>query len=237
MHLEGCVNFEGDYAMSTKNFRLSDLVKAAGGLTNLGYAKGARLTRRMTEEEKLQRENSLRAAQIQMYEEAMQSEKRYDMAQADSLMSLKLDMGDTYPMSINMEAAIEEPGGVADIVLREGDYVVVPQFSNTVKVSGEVVYPVSMGYVKGKTLSHYIKRAGGYGNRANKKGAYAIYMNGSAEKINRRSGKDIEPGCEIVIPTKKQRNKMTTGEIMAISSGGASLASVVVALISILRKN
>lgn len=237
VRVEGCINFEGDYAMSSKNFRLSDLVKAAGGLSTIGYAKGARLTRLMTEEERLQRENSLRAAQIQMYEEAMQSEKQYNMAQADSLMSLKLDMGDTYPMSINLEEAIENPGCAADIVLREGDLLVIPQFSNTVKVSGEVVYPVSMSYAKGKKLSYYIKRAGGYGNRARKKGAYAIYMNGSAEKINRRASRDIQPGCEIVIPTKQQKNRMSTAEIAAISTGGASLASVVVALISILKKN
>lgn len=235
VRVEGCINFEGDYAMSTKNYRLSDLVKAAGGLTNLAHARGARLTRQMTEEEKLQRENSLRAAQIQMYEEAMESEKTYNMAQADSLMSLKLDLGDTYPMSINLEEAIKNPGSSADIVMREGDLLVIPQFSNTVKVSGEVVYPVSMGYTKGKKLSYYIKRAGGYGNRAKKKGVYAIYMNGSAEKINRRSSKDIEPGCEIVVPTKKTNKRMTTGEVMAIASGGASLASVVVALISILK--
>lgn len=236
VRVEGCINFEGDYAMSTKNYRLSDLVKAAGGLTNLAHARGARLTRQMTEEEKLQRENSLRAAQIQMYEEAMESEKTYNMAQADSLMSLKLDLGDTYPMSINLEEAIKNPGSSADIVMREGDLLVIPQFSNTVKVSGEVVYPVSMGYTKGKKLSYYIKRAGGYGNRAKKKGVYAIYMNGSAEKINRRTSKDIEPGCEIVVPTKKTNKRMTTGEVMAIASGGASLASVVVALISILKK-
>lgn len=235
VRVEGCINFEGDYAMSTKNYRLSDLVKAAGGLTNLAHARGARLTRQMTEEEKLQRENSLRAAQIQMYEEAMESEKTYNMAQADSLMSLKLDLGDTYPMSINLEEAIKNPGSAADIVMREGDLLVIPQFSNTVKVSGEVVYPVSMGYTKNKKLSYYIKRAGGYGNRAKKKGVYAIYMNGSAEKINRRSSKDIEPGCEIVVPTKKAGKRMTTGEVMAIASGGASLASVVVALISILK--
>ena len=236
VRVEGFVNFEGDYAMSTKNYRLSDLVNAAGGLTSLGYAKGARLTRQMTEEEKLQRENSLRAAQIQMYEEAMQSEKTYNMAQADSLMSLKLDLGETYPMSIDLEEAINNPGGAADIVLREGDLLVVPQFSNTVKVSGEVVYPVSMVYTKGKKLGYYIKRAGGYGNRAKKKGAYAIYMNGAVQKINRWSGKDVEPGCEIVVPTKSQKNRMSTGEVMAISSGAASLASVVVALISILKK-
>ena len=94
-----------------------------------------------------------------------------------------------------------------------------------------------MSSTKGKKLSYYIKRAGGYGNRARKKGAYAIYMNGSAEKINRRVSRDIQPGCEIVIPTKQQKNRMSTAEIAAISTGGASLASVIVALISILKKN
>ena len=235
VRVEGCINFEGDYAMNTKNYRLSDLVRDAGGLSSLAHARGARLVRQMTEEEKLQRENSLRAAQIQMYEEAMQSEKQYDMAHADSLMSLRLDLGDTYPLSINLEEALQSPGGPADIVMREGDLLVIPQVSNTVKVSGEVVYPVSMSYMKGKKLNYYIQRAGGYGNRAKKKGAYAIYMNGSADKINRFSRKDIEPGCEIVVPSKAQRSKMTTGEIMAIASGSASLSSVVVALISILK--
>lgn len=236
VRVEGCINFEGDYAISTKDYRLSDLVKAAGGITALAHPIGARLTRTMTEEEKIQRENSVRAAQIQMYEEAMQSEKNYDMAQADSLMNLKLDLGDTYPMSINLAEAIANPGGPADVILREGDVLVIPQFTNTVKVSGEVTYPVSMGYVKGKKLKYYIDRAGGYSNRARKKGAYAINMSGSARKIRRLHGSDIQPGCEIVIPTQKQKTRMSTAEIAAISTGGASLASVVVALISILKK-
>ena len=186
--------------------------------------------------QRLQRENSLRAAQIQMYEEALQSEKEYDMARADSLMNLKIDMEGTYPVAINLEAALAHPGGKDDMLLREGDVVVVPQFSNTVQVNGEVPYPSSMSYEKGKKLSYYIKRAGGYGNRAKKKGTYAIYMNGGVKKINKRRSKDIQPGCEIVVPTKAQKTKMNTGEIVAVSSGAASLASVVVALISVLRK-
>ncbi|MCF0160114.1 MAG: SLBB domain-containing protein, partial [Bacteroidaceae bacterium] len=234
--VSGCVNFEGDYTMTSKNYRLSDLVKAAGGLSSLAYAKGARLTRMMTDDERLQRENSLRAAQIQMYEEAMQSEQKYDMAQADSLLSLKLDLGDTYPIAVNLDKAMENPGGSDDIVLREGDELIVPQFTNTVKVSGEVTYPVSMNYKKSERISYYIKRAGGWANRANKKGTYVIYMNGSVNKVRRLSRQDVQPGCEIVVPTKKTGTKMSTGEIMALSSGGASLASVVVALISILRK-
>ena len=233
--VSGCVNFVGQYSMTSTNYRLSDLVKAAGGLTEIGYSKGARLNRVMTPDERLQRESALRAAQIAMYEEAMQDEKGYNMSQADSLLDMKMNLGSTYPVAVNLEKALAEPGGQYDLVLREGDHLVVPQFSSTVKVSGEVSYPISMNYKKGESLSYYIKRAGGYGNRAKKKGVYAIYMNGAVEKISKRSSKDIQPGTEIVVPTKQKSKRMTTGEVMAIASGGASLASVVVALISILK--
>ncbi len=235
VYISGCVNFAGSYSMTNKEYRLSDLVKAAGGVTALGYTKGARLSRVMTADERLQRESSLRAAQIQLYEEALASDKEYDMEQADSLLQMKMDLGNTYPVAVNLDKALETPGGVDDIVLREGDQLIIPQYSNTVKVSGEVSYPISMNYRKGESLKYYIKRAGGYGNRAKKKGVYAIYMNGSVEKLSRNSSKAVQPGCEIVVPTKKQANRMTTGEVMAIASGGASLASVVVALISILK--
>lgn len=234
--IRGQVNFEGEYAMATKNYKLSDLIQAAGGLSYLAYAKGARLNRKMTEEEKVQRNNALRAGQIQMYEEAMQADKNYNMAQADSLLEMKMNMGNTYPVAVNLDKAIKNPGCTDDIVLREGDELIVPQFSNTVKVSGEVTYPISMNYEKGKSANYYIRHAGGFGNKAKKGGVYAIYMNGSVEKIKRRKAKEIEPGCEIVIPTKENRKGMTTSEIMAIATGGSSLASVVVALLSILRK-
>ena len=234
--ITGCVNFVGQYSMTSKNFRLSDLVKAAGGVTSLAYTKGARLNRVMTPDERLQRESSLRAAQIQLYEESLSSDKEFNKAQADTLLQMKMDLGTTYPVAVNLEKAMENPGCPDDIVLREGDQVEIPQFSNTVKVSGEVSYPISMNYKKGERLNYYIKRAGGYGNRAKKNGVYAIYMNGAVQKISKQGSKSIEPGCEIIVPTKKQSRKMTTSEVVALSSGAASLASVVVALISLIRK-
>ena len=234
--ITGCVNFEGQYSMINKNFRLSDLVKAAAGVTSLAYTKGARLNRVMMPDERLQRESSLRAAQIQLYEEALSSEKNFNKAQADSLLQMKMDLGTTYPVAVNLEKAMANPGSSEDIVLREGDHVEIPQFSNTVKISGEVSYPISMNYKKGEPLSYYIKRAGGYGSRAKKKGVYAIYMNGAVQKIGNRSSRTIEPGCEIIVPSKKNGKRMTTGEIVALSSGAASLSSVVVALISLIKK-
>ena len=233
--VRGQVNFAGQYSMTSKDYRLTDLIKAAGGFTQLAYIPGARLTRRMTEEEKLQRDNSLKQEQIRLYEESMKKEVTSSFEEMDTLLSMKLNLDDTYPVALNLEAALKHPGSLEDIVLREGDVLTIPQYSNTVKISGEVVHPISMNYVKGKSLSYYISHAGGYGNKARKGNVYAVYANGGVEKIRKRSSKAIQPGCEIVVPTKPERAGMSTSEIMAIASGGASLASVVVALISILK--
>lgn len=233
--VSGAVNFSGSYAMDNKDYRLSDLVKAAGGLSSLAYAKGARLQRLLTEEEKKQRESAMKASQIQVYEESLRSEKEFNMAQADSILNLKLDLGDTYPVAINLEKAMKNPGSLDDVRLREGDELVVPQFSNMVKISGEVMYPISINYEKGKPLSYYIKRAGGYADRAHKSRVYTIYMNGSVEQLGRRSSKSIQPGCEIVVPTKPQRNKMTPQEMMTIGTSTASIATMIATLVNILK--
>ena len=233
--VRGQVNFAGQYSMTSKDYRLTDLIKAAGGFTQLAYVPGARLIRRMTEEEKLQRDNSLKQEQIRLYEESMKKEVTSSFEEMDTLLSMKLNLDDTYPVALNLEAALKHPGSLEDIVLREGDVLTIPQYSNTVKISGEVVHPISMNYVKGKSLSYYISHAGGYGNKARKGNVYAVYANGGVEKIRKRSSKAIQPGCEIVVPTKPEKAGMTTSEIMAITSGSASLASVIVALISILK--
>ena len=234
--ITGMVNFEGEYAMTNKEFRLSDLIQLAGGLSELAYAKGARLVREMTQEEREQRETSLRASQIAMYEQAMESEKRYDRAVADSLLDLKMNLGFKYPVAIDLEKALAHPGEPADMLLRAGDEIIVPQFSNTIKISGEVMYPISINYQKGKGLSYYIKSAGGYTRKASKKQTYAIYMNGSTNKIGRRASKsEIQPGCEIVVPTKPKKEGMSTAEIAVIGTSAASLSTMIVAIINLLK--
>ena len=233
--ISGAVNFEGEYAMDNKDYRLSDLVEAAGGLSSLAYAKGARLQRTLTDEEKQQRETSMKNSQIQLYEESLRSERAYDMAKADSILNMRLDLGDTYPVAINLERAMQNPGGDDDVRLREGDELVVPQFSNTVKISGEVMYPISLNYEKGKSLKYYIKRAGGFADRAHKSHVYAIYMNGSVQQLGRRASKDIQPGCEIVVPTKPQRDKMTPQEMMTIGTSTASIATMIATLVNLLK--
>lgn len=232
----GAVNFSGYYAMTNKNYRLTDLVKAAGGLSSLAYGKGARLERRMTEDERKQQEASLRAAQISLYEEAMQNEgKNYDLQRADSLLQMKLDVGTTFPVAINLEAALKNPGSIYDLQLREGDRLVVPQYSSTVKISGDVMHPISMNYKKGESLKYYIRHAGGYGDNARKSRVYAIYMNGAVELISHSSSKAVQPGCTIVVPSKNKKNKMTTAEYAAMGTSAASIATMMVTIANILK--
>ncbi len=234
--IEGAVNFSGQYSMTSKQYKLTDLVIAAGGLSSLAYAKGARLERTMTAEEKLMREASLRTQQIALYEESMQSEnKNFDLARADSLLTMKLDLGNTFPVAIDLEEAMAHPEGSENVLLREGDRLIVPQYSSTVKISGDVMYPTSMNFKKGKSLKYYIKRAGGYGDNARKSRVYAIYMNGSVELLSHHSKSAVQPGCEIVVPSKKTRRRMTAAETMSLGTSAASIATMIITVANILK--
>lgn len=232
--VDGAVNFSGDYLMTSKNYKLSDLIKSAGGFTSNAYPKGAYLYRKMTEEEISQRDATLNATQIALYEEVLRTDKNVDLAILDSLYKAKLNTTDFYPVAIDLEAALEKPGSENDIVLRNGDVLTVPERSFTVKVSGEVRHPVTVNWQEGKKLSHYVKHAGGYSDMARKKGIYVVYMNGSVEKISKLSAKAIQPGCEIVIPRKSSR-KLSTGEIMTLGTSTVSIASMIVMLINALK--
>lgn len=232
---QGEVNFEGQYSLTNKNYRLSDLVKACGGLTDVAYIRGAKLTRLMTPEELEQRDQANLKAQIQLYEDGLKEGKDMNMVLADSLLSLKTNTSNTFPVAINLEKAMANPGSDDDILLREGDVLSVPEKSNIIKISGEVMYPVSMSYEKGKNLSYYIHHAGGYSTNASKRKVYGINANGSVVKLGSNSVSAIQPGMEIVVPQKSAKKKLSTTEIIGIGSGVAALASVIVALLNAIK--
>ena len=233
--VDGAVNFRGDYAMHNHGYRLSDLINDAGGFATSSYPQGARLYRKMSLEEKMQRENMIKQSQKQIYEDALRSDKAFDMAISDSLINLNATFGDAYLLDIDLKNAVENPGSYADIVLREGDKLIVPEYTATVKISGEVRFPVTVTYHEGKKMNYYIKHAGGYADRAKKNSVYAIYMNGGVKKISKLSSKDIQPGMEIVVPAKNLRKKMTTAEIVTIGSASASIATMIVTIVNLLK--
>ena len=222
--IEGEVLFNGTYALEKKNQRLSELVASAGGLTPQAYAQGARLVRAMTDEEKARLETTMETS-LQMAKD-----------KADSLAIRNKIMNQTdYPVGIELDKALAKPGSDADVTLRDGDRLIIPQYSNTVKMSGEVMYVNTVSYKKGKGLNYYLDQAGGYSNEARKSKVYIVYMNGTVARANRLNRNAIQPGCEIVVPVK-DKERLKTTEILSLGSTSASLATVIIALTNILRK-
>ena len=218
--VEGEVLFGGTYTLAKKTQRLSEIIKQAGGLTTTAYAKGARLERQLTPEERARMEQVLKMAKAKA-------------GDSDTLNINKLDVGNTYYVGINLDKALEEPGGNYDIVLREGDKITVPEYTNTVKISGDVMYPNTVSFRKGKNVAYYVDQAGGWGSRAKKSRTYIIYMNGTVARIG--NGVKPEPGCEIVVPSKPANSRMTTTEVVALASGTASIATMIATLVNLLK--
>ena len=220
--VEGEVTFPGYYSLATNNERLSDIMERVGQFSSEAYPEGACLERKMTDDER---------ARMHDIAEILAGNDSIALAKAVE----KLENMTTFDVGINLKEAVEKPGGAADIVLRDGDRIIVPVFTNTVKINGEVMFSNTTPFVKGKNLKYYIEKAGGYSQRAKKSKAYVVYMNGSVAKAKKRSSKLVQPGCEIVVPARQQRDGLTATEILSLGSTSASLATVVLALMNLLK--
>ena len=226
--IEGEVMFGGTYTLSKKTQRLSDLVKMAGGVNDRAFTQGARLERRYTQQERQRAEAVLKKAredmEFSLQEQAIRTGNANLVNLSESEQLKKYQIGDTYPVGIELDKAIANPGGTEDIVLREGDRVFVPQFEATVKINGEVLYPNTVGY--------YIDQAGGFSSKAKKKQAYIIYMNGTVAKVG-HNAKPL-PGCEIVVPSKST-SKTTIAETLSITTSIGSLAAIIATIANLLK--
>ena len=235
VYVEGEVLFAGTYTLSKKNERVSEIIKKAGGLSNMAYPQGARLERRLTNLERK------RVAEIMK----LQREQREDEIRSQAIKSGKsisdlkqlastdnYEIPDFYPVGIELDKAIANPGSDADIVLREGDRLTVPVYNGTVKINGEVMYPNTVAYKEGKGVNYYIDLAGGFSGKAKKSRTYIIYMNGDVAKAGH--GVKVKPGCEIVVP-QKSMSKMSTAESISLISGTASIAAMIATIANLLK--
>lgn len=230
--VEGEVMFSGTYTLSKKNQRLSDLIKSAGGVNDRGYIAGARLERKVNDSERARMEAVLKKAKEeaeQMEIEAAKENKKLDLKDSEKIK--KFEVPEYYSVGIELDKALENPGCDADIVLREGDKIIVPQYNGTVKINGAVMYPNTVGFQKGKKAKYYINQAGGFSQKAKKSQTYIVYMNGTIAKVSQNA--KPKPGCEIVVP-EKEINKMTIAEKMTIGTSVASIATMIATLANIL---
>ncbi len=214
--INGEVNWEGTVAMENRNTHLSDIIEMAGGTTEQAYLKGATLMRKMNEEERSRMQATMKAVQNLLHEKG------------DSITYEKLDLDNNYPVYIDLEQAMKKPGCDADILMREGDQIFIPEYNPIVRVSGEVMFPNSMFYESGKNYKYYVGQAGGFGDRAKKSKAFIVYQNGKASMV--KDGAKPEPGCEIVIPSKKKKQPFNWTAVAGLASSLTGIAAIMLAI-------
>ena len=217
--VEGEIAFQGRYTMDQKNQRVSDVVKAAGGVLPGAYVRGARLVRQMSEAERARMHDLLRMA-------------RQTADGKDSLSIEQLALETTYSVGIHLDEALANPGGDEDVEVQDGDQLIIPRYSRTVRISGDVLKPNTVAYKEKQNYKYYIEQAGGFGRRARKSNVYIIYQNGTIAKASKGT---IEPGCEVVVPTKGPRDNMSVAQWMGLGTSAASLATMFVSVANLLK--
>ncbi len=211
--VRGEVLFDGSYVLQKRNERLTDIIKRAGGILDEAYIKGAYLTRRLSEDELASRREVLRLAMANS-----------GPGMGDSIALSKINVTPTYNVGINLEKAIQNPGSHYDVVLQPGDALFIPEQQSTVKIAGDVMFPNTVVYEPGKKLSYYIDQAGGYGQRARKNKAFIVYLNGTVAKAKR--GTPIEPGCQIIVPSKPDTSNTDWTKILTLATSFSSVAAL-----------
>ncbi|MCB7367972.1 polysaccharide biosynthesis/export family protein, partial [Bacteroides thetaiotaomicron] len=219
--IDGEILFGGNYAMTSREERLSDLVNKAGGPTNLAYLRGAKLTRVASAGEKKRMGDVIRLMSRQLGE-----------AMIDSL---GIGVEDTFTVGIDLEKALTNPKGSADLVLREGDVVFIPKNNNTVTINGAVMVPNTVSYMKGKNVDYYLNQAGGYSDNARKSKKFIVYMNGQVTKVKGSGKKQIEPGCEIIVPSKAKK-KGNIANILGYATSFSSLGMMIASIANLIKK-
>lgn len=218
--VNGEVLYGGTYALTSKSERISSIIAKAGGATPFAYVKGAKLTRVANEEEIKRMQDVVNLLRRQVSEEMMDS--------------LGITVQRTFTVGIDLEAALANPGSDADIVLREGDVISVPEYNNTVKIDGAVMMPNTVSFKKGESVKYYISQAGGYGQNAKKSKKFIIYMNGQIAEVKGSGKKQIEPGCEIIVPSKRKR-QFNLSNVVGLASSITSLGTMAAAIAALVK--
>ena len=217
--IEGEVQFRGNYTLTSSNQRLSEIIKQAGGLTKRAYPEGAKLLRQMTQEEREMMETMLRTAQRNSGNDSIDVKK---------LLTLT-----TFPVAIELDKAMANPGSDDDPYLREGDRIVVPRYTSTVSINGEVLYPNTVRYKAGENADYYIDLAGGVSSSGKRSQTIIIYMNGMVAKADRKH--KPRPGCQIVVPTKARRRGLGLTEWLSIGTSTASIATMIATIANLIK--
>lgn len=252
--VEGEVIFPGEYSISGKDERISDIINRAGGLTPDAYPKGASLIRMYKIDEK-ERAKAIQSGDLLRQSFFAQTTNSgyypYERTNADilkderkrqvldSIITAATLYRDEQAIGIDLEKILAEPHGRHDILIQEGDRLVIPKELQTVSLSGELLHPITARYDQSNHFKDYVRNAGGFTSNANKSKSFVIYANGSVDItrgfIGIKNYPKVEPGAEIVVPKKDAVKRMTASQWITLGSSLTSMALLVVTLINTMK--
>jgi protein involved in polysaccharide export with SLBB domain len=272
--VEGQVNYPGEFAISSSNERISDVIRRAGGLNQFAYPKGASLVRRTIHYKDISPQE-IKEKNLREIRDKVDPEVNDQLNLAEQLLFERLDgkinsieerrnlddqkklldsfhqlsnsdstLGDSAfnkvrfkqqdIIGINLEMILKNPGTGEDLILQEGDILRIPKELQTIRMVGEVLMPTTARYVKNNNLRQYISQAGGFTEEARKSKAYVLYANGDARRTHSllmfKFYPQIEPGAEIIVPKKPQRERLSTAAWLGMASSLATLGILVQSL-------
>ncbi|MEM8969193.1 MAG: SLBB domain-containing protein, partial [Bacteroidota bacterium] len=258
VYVTGEVAYPGEYAITSEDESIADLVRRAGGLTPYAYQEGARLIRRnpaFYEEKALKDDalrDSLRFLRYQQYflnesqpsSTPRQNSMTSQTAQQSLIVINKEDLEDievpryqlieteTHSIGINLDRILSRPRSKYDIRLLAGDTLEIPKQLQTVRMSGEVLYPVSSRYDRSKRFKNYIAESGGFTRGADRKRSYIVYANGSVDRTRSflffKNYPGVKPGAEIIVPLKPANTGISPQALGVIVTALGTLTTTVI---------
>ncbi len=225
--LQGQVLYPGVYGLEKKDDRLSDLIKRAGGLNKQAYPEGAKLIRKteLSESESELKKNQLKDINDNFNGIVVNNESENSGTNHETI-------------GINLVAALAQPGGPDDIQIINGDVINIPREPQTVKITGEILYPNNVKFTESKSLGSYISSAGGFTSSSARKRVYVIYSNGSVKRTRNflfmKFYPSIERGSEIIVP-KKIKSTNTSQQIVSVVSVLTGTVTSIIGIITLIK--
>jgi len=240
--IEGEVMYPGKYTLQGANERLSRLIERAGGIKQTAFPNGAMLIRK-TFQGSSSNDSTIFSIKYDLISNKNKQVnldaggKSKDTAQI--AQQTKQIFASQKRVAIDLNKALQKPNSSDDIVLEEGDILKIPRIQQTVQSFGEVNYPQQMAYEEGMGFKELINASGGFSTKALRKKAYVLEANGKVRSTTHflflRFYPRISAGSEVYVPMRKDREPLSKGEAIGITSGLVSLAGVMLAIINSIK--
>ncbi|MBO9731737.1 MAG: SLBB domain-containing protein [Chitinophaga sp.] len=224
--LEGEVVYPGQYTIINKREHISDVIKRSGGLREEAFPEGAVLLRRTYINSS---DSALLSNKLALFYSKL--EDSTSISSVKSMMERKYQL-----LGIKLPEILKNPSSKYDILLEEGDVLKIPKKLQTIQMFGEVYFPKKIRFDKGYAFRDYIRGAGGFTSSALKRRSYVVYSNGEIKSTRKifffNKYPKLKPGAEVYIPSKRERRGLSPQELIGFSSGLASIALIVVTILT-----